>query len=284
MWKVKVTRLCPTLRTHRLYSPWNSPGQNTGVGSLSLLQWIFPTQGSNPGLPLCRWILYQLSHQGSPLSPGVCSNSCSLNWWWHPTFSLSAAPFSSCPQFSPASGFFPMSWLIVSGGYSTGASASASVLPLNTQGWFPLGLTGLISLQSKGLLRVFSNTTISKHQFFGTQFSLWSSSHSHTWLEKPQLWLYGPLLAKWCLWFLIHLSRFVIAFLPRSKYLLISLLQLPSSVMLEPKKIKSITVSIVSPSICHEVIELDAMIFVFWMLSFKPAFFTLLIHPHREAL
>ena len=87
---------------------------------------------------------------------------------------------------------------------SIGASASASGLPMNVQGLFPLGWTGLISLLSKGLSRVFSSTTVQKHRFFSTQPSLWSSSHIHTWLlEKPQLWLYRPLLAKWCLWFLI---------------------------------------------------------------------------------
>ena len=98
-----------------------------------------------------------------------------------------------------------MSWFFTLGGQSTGASASVSVLPMNIQGRFPLGLTGWISLQSKGLSRVFSSTTIWKHQFFSAQPSLWSNSHIHTWLlEKPQFWLYGPLSAKWCLCFLIR--------------------------------------------------------------------------------
>ena len=92
-------------------------------------------------------------------------------------------PFS-CPQFFPASGSFPMSWLFPSGGQSIGASASASVLPMNIQDWFPLGLTGLISLLSNGLSKVFSNTTVQKHQFFGTRPSLWSNSHIPTWLLK----------------------------------------------------------------------------------------------------
>ena len=104
----------------------------------------------------------------------------------HPIFSSSVVPFSSCPQAFPASGSFPMSWLFISGGQSIGASASVSVLPMNIQGWFPLGLTGLISLLSKGLSRVFSNTTAWKHQFFGAQPSLCSNSHIRTWLlEKP---------------------------------------------------------------------------------------------------
>ena len=105
--------------------------------------------------------------------------------------------FSSCPQSFPASGSFPMSQLFAWGGQSIGISASTSVLPTNTQGWSPLGWTGRISLQSKGLSRVFSNTTVQKHQFFSTQLSLYSNSHIHTWLqEKPQPWLDRPLLMK----------------------------------------------------------------------------------------
>ena len=93
------------------------------------------------------------------ISPGICSHSCPLSWWCHPTISSSAIPFSSCLQSFLASGSFPMSQFFASGGQSIGASASASVLPMNIQDWFPLGLSGLISLQSKGLSRVFSNTT-----------------------------------------------------------------------------------------------------------------------------
>ena len=122
----------------------------------------------------------------------------------HPTISSSVIPFSSCLQSFPASGSFPMSQFFASGGQSIGALASASVLPMNIQDWFPLGLTGWISLLSKGLSRVFSNTTIQKHQFFGTQLSLWSNSHIHTWLlGKAQLWLEGSLSLKQCLFFLI---------------------------------------------------------------------------------
>ena len=101
---------------------------------------------------------------------GVCSNLCPLSRWCHPTISPSVVPFSSCLQSFPASGFFPRSQLFTSGGQSI--RVSASVLSINIQGWFPLGLIGLISLQSKGLSRVFSNTTVQKHQFFGTQLSL----------------------------------------------------------------------------------------------------------------
>ena len=119
------------------------------------------------------------------LSPEVCSNSCPLSRC-HPTISSTVAPFSSCPQYFPASGYFPMSWLFTSGGQSIGASASVSVLPTNIQSWFPLRWIGWISLQSKGLLRVFSNTTVQKHQFFDPQPSLWSTFYIHTrLLGKP---------------------------------------------------------------------------------------------------
>ena len=105
-------------------------------------------------------------------TPGVYSNSCPLSWWGHPNNSSSMVPFSSCLQSFPASGSFPMSHFFTSDGQSIRVSASASVLPVNTQDWFPLGLTGYVSLQSKGLSRVFSNTTVQKHQFFGAQLSV----------------------------------------------------------------------------------------------------------------
>ena len=111
---------------------------------------------------------HELQHARPPcpsLSSGVCSNSCPLSQWCHSTISSSVAPFS-CPQSFPALGYFPVSHLFASGGRSIGASPSASVLPMNIQDWFPLGMTGLISLQSKGLSRVFSNTTVQKHHFF----------------------------------------------------------------------------------------------------------------------
>ena len=122
-------------------------------------------------------------------------NSCPLSWWYYLTISSSVTtPFPFCLQSFPASGSFPMSRLLASGGQSIGASASATILAMNIQGWFPLRLTGLIVLQFKGLLIVFCNTTVWKHLLFGTQPSLWSNSHIHMWLlEKPQLWLYGPL-------------------------------------------------------------------------------------------
>ena len=130
-------------------------------------------------------------------APGACSNSCPSSQWCHPTISYSVVPFSSCLQSFPASGSFQMSQLFASGGQTIGVSASTSVLPMNIQDWFPLGWTRWISLQSKGLSRVFSNTTVQKHQFFCTQLSSQSDSHIHTWpLEKPQLWLDGLLSTK----------------------------------------------------------------------------------------
>ena len=106
------------------------------------------------------------------LSPRVCSNSCLLSRWCHSAVSFSVIPFSSCPQSFPVSGSFQMSWLLTSSGRSIGVSASASVLPMNIQDWFPLGWTGWISLLSKGFSRAFSNTIVQKHQFFGAQLSL----------------------------------------------------------------------------------------------------------------
>ena len=130
--------------------------------------------------------LQHARHPCPSSSPGACSNSCPLSLWCHPKISSSVIPFSSRLQSFPASGSFLMSQLFASGGQSIGASASASVLPMNIQDWFPLGWTSLISLQSKGLSRVLSNTIVQKHRFFGSQFSLWSNSYIHTWLlVKP---------------------------------------------------------------------------------------------------
>jgi len=132
---------------------------------------------------------HELQHARAPCpspTPGVHSNSCPSSQWCHPDISSSGARFSSCPQSLPASESFPMSQLFTWGGQSTEVSALASFLPKNTQDWSPLERTGWISLQSKGLSRVFSNTTVQKHQFFGAQPSSQSNSHIHTWpQEKP---------------------------------------------------------------------------------------------------
>ena len=150
---------------------------------------------------LCKDVIQLLSHGRLFATPWTearqaslsimnslaCSKSCPLSWWCHPTISSSVVPFSCLPSF-PVSGPFLMSRLFTSGGQSTGASASASVLPMNIQEWFPLGLTGLISFQSKGLSRLFSNTAVQKQQFFGAQLSLQSNSHMHTWPLETLCW------------------------------------------------------------------------------------------------
>ena len=187
---------------------------------------------------------------------------------------ISSVTLFFCLQSFPASGSFPISRLFASHGQSTAASASASVIPVNTQGCFPSGLAALISLQSKGLSRVFSNTTIWKHQLFGTQPAFFMIQFSHLYMTTGKAIaltiriFFGKVMS-------LHfnmLSRFVLAFLLRSKYLLIPWLQSPSTVILEPKKIKSVTASTFSPSSCHDMMEPNTMIFVFWMLSFKPTF------------
>ena len=178
--------------------------------------------------------------------------------------------FSSFPQSFPASRSFPVSQLFTSGGQNI--AAAASVLPMNTQDWFPLGLIDLISLQSKGFSRVFSNTTVRKHKFMGTQTSLWSNSDPSMTPGKAIALSRQIFVGKVMSLLFNMLSTLVISFLPRSKGLLISWLQSPSAVVLEPQIIKSATISTVSLSICHEVMGPDAMIWVFYMLSFQPTF------------
>ena len=165
--------------------------------TLGYINWISSVQSlSHVWLFATPWTI---ARQAScpALTARVYSNSCPLNQWCHPTISSSVIPFSSHLQSFPASGSFQMSQLFASGGQSIRVSASTSVLPMNTQGWSPLQWTSWTSLQSKGLSRVFSNTTVQKHQFFSAQLSLWSKSYIHTWLlEKSQLWQDGILLAK----------------------------------------------------------------------------------------
>ena len=166
-----VYRACKIRHNHERLFGWGK--KRSSVSSVQLL--------SRVQLFATPWI----TASPSP-SPGVYSNPCPLSWWCHPAISSSVIPFSSCPQSHPASGSFPMSQLFAWGGQSIGVSASASVLPMNIQDWSPLGWTGWISLQSKGLSRVFSNTTVQKHKFFGPQLSSQSNSHIRTWLlEKP---------------------------------------------------------------------------------------------------
>ena len=168
--------------------------------------------------------------------------------------------------------FFPVSRLFVSPGQSVGAPASASVLPVNIQGWFPLGSTGLISFWSKGLSRVLQPHSSKVLILPCSTFFLDQLSHPHLTTGKVTALTLQTSVGKVISLLSNMLSRFVIAFLPRGKRLLISWLQSASAVILEPKKIKTATISTFFPSICHEVMGLDAMILVICMLSFKPAF------------
>ena len=148
--------------------------QFSSVQSLSHVQLL-----ATPWITACQASLSFINFRSS-------LNSCPLSGWYHPAISSSVVPFSSYPQSLPASESFPVSQICTWGGQSIGVSASASVPPMKTQNWFPLGWTGWISLQSKGLSRVSSNTTVQKHQFFCSQLSSQSNSHIHTWpLEKP---------------------------------------------------------------------------------------------------
>ena len=244
-------------------------------------------------LSLSVWLIVQFSHSvvsnssqphgpqrarltcPSP-TPGIYINSSLLSRWCHPTISPSVGPFSSCPQSFPASGSFQMSQLFASHGQSTRASASTSVLPVNAQDWSPLGWTSWISLQSKGLSRVLqhhsSKPSILQHSaFFTVQLS-----HPYMTPGKTIALTRRTFVGKGMSLLFNMLSRLVITFFPRSKCLLISWLQSPSAVILEPLKIKSDTVSNVSPSICQEVMGPDAMIFVFWMLTLSQLFHSLL--------
>ena len=189
--------------------PWDFPGKNIGAGCYFLLQ------GNLPDPCLLQWYMdwrhsvqfsrsvesdslwpHELQHARPPCpssTPRVYSHSCPLSQWCHPAISSSVVPFSSCPQSLPASGSFQMNQLFTWGGQTTGVSASALVLPMNTQDWSPSGWTGWISLQSKGLSRVFSNTTVQNHQFFSTQLSSQSNSHIHTWPLETLVYSYSHL-------------------------------------------------------------------------------------------
>ena len=161
-------------------------------GGINLKEWVVRSHNS---VQFSRSVMsdslrpYELQHARPPCpspTPSVHSNSHPSSRWCHPAISSSVVPFSFCPQSLPASESFPMSQLFEWGGQSTGVSALASFLPKKSQDWSPLEWTGWISLQSKGLSRVFSTTTVQKHQFFGAQLSSQSNSHIHTWsLEKP---------------------------------------------------------------------------------------------------
>ena len=180
-------------------------------------------------------------------TPGVYSDSFPLGLWCHPTISSPVVPFSSHLQSFPASGSFPMSRFFASSGQSIGVSTSASVLPMNTQDWSPLGWTGWISLQSKGLSRVFSNHSSRASVLWCSAFFIVQLSHPYTTTGKIIALTRWTFVGKVICLLFNMLSWFEIAFSPRSKCLLISWLQSPSTVILELKKIKSVTISIVSP-------------------------------------
>ena len=210
--KVKGAQLSLTLG-NPIDCLWNYPGQNTGVGSHSLLQGIFPAQGSNP----------DLLHAGGFFIIWATKEALLTSW------------------------SFRMSQLFTTGGHGIGASAS--VLPMNVQDWFTSGLTGLISLLSKGLSRVFPSTTVWKHQLWCSAFFMVQSSHPYVTARKTIAFTIWTFVSKLISLLLNTMCRFVIAFLPRSKRLLISWLQWPSAVILEPRKIQSVTLFSFHPSI-----------------------------------
>ena len=271
----------------------NFPGKNIGVNCDFLLQYLLYCLGiyclycihigHTPTHKKLLMLLFSLSIMSESLrlhglkhkrlpwpspSSRVCLNLGALSRWCHPIISSSIIPFF-CLQSFPSSESFPVSWLFTSGGQSIEASTSASVLPMNIQDRFPLGVTGLTSLQSKRLSPTSQFKSINSLVFSFLFGPALTSIHDY-W--KNHSFDYMDFVDKVTSLLFNTLPRFLIVFLPRNKHLLISRLQSPTGVILEPKRIKSVTVSIVSPSTWHEVMEPDANILVFLMLSFKPAF------------
>ena len=226
-------------------------------------------------------------------TPGVHSNSCPSSQWYHPTISSSVGPFSFHLQSFPVSGSFQMSQFFTSGDQRTGVSASTSVPPMNTQDWSALGWTGWISLQSKGLSRVFSNTTVQKHQFFDVLYG--PTLHPYMTTGETIALTGRNFVGKVMSLLFNMLSRLVITFLPRNKCLLISCLQSLCAVILEPKKIKSVTLFWSPRKWSLSLFPLFPHLFAMkwwdrmpwsyfpecWALS---QLFTLLFHFHQEAL
>ena len=210
---------------------------------------------------------------GPSPTPVDYSNSCSLIRWWNSAVLSSVVPFPSCPQSLPVSGSFPMNQLFAWGGQSIGISASASVLPMNTQDWPSVGWTGWTFFAVQGTLKSLIQHHSSKAPIFQcSAFSTVQLSHPYITTGKTIALTRQTFVGKVMSLLFNMLFRLVITFPPRSKCLLISWLQSPSAVILEPKKIKSDTASTVSPFISHEMMGPDTMILVFWMLSFKPTF------------
>ena len=214
-------------------------------------------------------------------TPGAYSNSCPLSRWCHPTISFSVIPFSSCLRSFPASWSFPVSQFFVSGGQSIGVSTSASVLPVNIQDWFPLGWTKgtfrLDLLAFQGTLKTLLQHHSSKASILqSSAFFIVHLSHPYMTSEKTIALSRWTFVGKVMSLLFNMLSRLVITFLPRSTRLLISRLQSPSAVILEPPKIKSVTVFPCFPIYLPWSDGTGCMILVFWMLNFKPALHSLL--------
>ena len=201
---------------------------------------------------------HELQH-ARPLCPSpipiVHPNPCPSSQWCHPTISSSVVPFSSCLQSFLASGSFQTSQLFTSGGQSIGVSASTSVLPMNTQDWSPLGWAGWISLQSKGLKSLLQHHNSKASILWRSAFFIVQLSHPYMTTGKTIALARWTFVGKVISLLFNMLSRLVITFLPKSKHLFISWMQSPSAVILEPRKIKSATVSSVSPSICREMMD-----------------------------
>ena len=204
-------------------------------------------------------------------TPRACSNSCPLSWWCHPVISSFVVPFSSCPQSFPASGSFPMSQLFASGGQSIGVSASASVLPMQIQDWFPLGLPSLIALQSKGCSSLLQHHSSKASIFQHSTCFIVQLSYPYMTTGKTIALTRWTFVNKVMPLLFNMLSMFVIAFLPRCKSLnFMAAVTISSDFGAQKNKVCHCFRYF--PSICHEVMGLDAMILVFWMLSFKPTF------------
>ena len=271
-----------TKRSNSAYFKWTFAGHTVFVPTTPL---CFQCDSSHVLLLFSRPVVsdsswpHGLQHARPPCpspSPRVRPSSCAWYRWCHTAISSSDALFSFCPQSFPASGSFPMSQLFASGDQHIGASASASVLPMNIQGWFPLRWTCCPrgSQESSPAPLFEDNNSSVLCLLYGpaltTIHDYWKD-HSREYIDL--CWQSNV--------FAFQHTKFVTAFLPRSNCLLISWLQSPSTVILEPKKRKSVTASTVSPCICHEVMGLDAIILVFLIFSFKPAFFTLLPYPQE---
>jgi len=245
---------------------------------MTILRWVSPFTYRSPFQSLSRVRLYGphgLQHARPPCpspTPRACSYSCPSSRWCHPTISSSVVPFF-CLQSFPASGSFQKSQFFPSGSQSNGVTDPASVLTKNIQGWFPLGLIGFYLPEVQGTLMSLLQQQNSKTSIlWHSAFFMFQLSHLYMTTGKNIALALKIFVGKVMSLLFNMLSRFVIAFLPRSKCLSISWLQSLPTVILEPKKINSITAPTFSPSICHEVMGPDAMILVFWTLSFKPAF------------